>query len=488
LNHIKNLGSQSLVYGLSSIVPRFLNYLLTPLFNYNFPVFEIGQVTLLYTYVVFLNIILTYGMETGFFYFSKKESNNSVVFGTSFLSLVFSTLLFLIVSFIFIKQVAVVIDFKENLRYIVWFLLIVSLDTFSAIPFARLRFLNKALKFASIKIIGVLVSVIFNLIFIWVIPKFFLSSDGTFFGFHYKLDIELIFIANFISSAVVLVLLAPIIFTSKYSFDKHLLKKMFIYSLPLMVAGLAGTINDLSDRLLLQYFLPKHVNAIREIGIYGSSAKLAVLMTLFIQMFRFAAEPFFFNQKKGTDQNFILADVSKYFIYYGLIIFLGVLAFMDLLKYYVGPSAYWPGLRIIPAYMFSKLCVGIYFNLSFWYKLSGRTYYGIVITGIGTLLSIILNIIFIPHFSYIGCAYVNLITYLTMIIISFYLGKKYVDIKYDLKNIFKFTGIGVIIAIVMFYMPLHHISLNIFKNLLLLGVFVLYLEKSEKIFSLFIKK
>lgn len=488
MNHIKSLGGQTVIYGLSSFVPKFLTYLLNPIYSYTWDPEQVGNLTILYTYVIFLNIILTYGLETGFFFFSKKEGNASKVFGTSFMSLLVTTSLFIVIALIFVNPIAQAIDFKENPRYIIWFIFILGFDTLSAIPFSKLRIQNKAFRFAMIKLIGVVFNVILTVFLILIIPKFLLSSDGTFLGFHYNLDIEIIFIVNFCSSLLVLLILSPEIIKEKLQFDPVLLKRLFIYSLPLMIAGLAGTINDTFDRILLQYFLPEHVNAKYVIGIYGANIKLAVLMTLFTQMFRFAAEPFFFNQNKGSDQNAILADVSKYFIIYGLIIFLGVISFTDVLKYFVGPEKYWEGLTVVPIYMFAKLFLGIYFNLSFWYKLSGKTYFGIIITAIGAFITIILNIILIPVMGYIGCALVQLFTYFVMVLLSYFIGTKYLKIPYDFKNIFRYMAIALAIYVFAFYLDTGIAFVNILKNSIALCLFLVYLEKREHIFSLFLKR
>ena len=488
MNHIKNLAGQTVIYGLSSLVPRFLGYLLNPIYTYNFPSEQYGNVTILYTYIALLNIILTYGMETGFFYFAKKEQDTGKVFGTAFFSVLITTALFIFVAFLNIHFLAKVLQFSGNIRYLFWFIVIIGLDTVSAIPFSRLRYQNKAFKFALIKLISVIVSVLLNIILIWVIPKFLLSKNHLFLGFQYKLDIEFIFISNFIGSLLSIVLLFPEIIKEKLSFSFVLLRQLLIYSLPLMVAGLAGSINDIIDRVLLQFFLPKNYNATSEIGIYWANIKLAVLMTIFIQMFRFAAEPFFFNQNKDADRNLILADVTKYFIIYGLIIFLGVTCYMDLLKYYVGPKEYWAGLKIVPIYLLANLCLGIYFNLTFWFKFSGKTYFGILITGLGALFTILFNIIVIPYMSYFGCSIIRLISYVGMVILAFLLGKKHLDVKYDFKNIFLYIGLALFIFGVTYFLRINNMMLNIFKNTVAFFLFVIYLERRENIISIFIRK
>jgi len=482
------LGSQTLVYGLSSIVPKFLSYLLNPLYAYNFASMELGKITILYTYVIFLNIILTYGLETGFFYFSRKEGNSSKIFGTSFYSLLATTSFFVFIALFYLDTIAKLLQFSDNPNYIFWFIFIIGFDTLSAIPFAKLRFQNKAFRFAFLKLLGVTLNVILNFVCIWLIPLLNRKFGLSIFGSNYQPDIEVIFICNFISSFFVLLLLLPSIFKDKPQFDFSLLKRMLIYSLPLMIAGLAGNINDTVDRIFLQYLLPKNVDALAEIGIYGANIKLAVLMVLFVQMFKFAAEPFFFNRKTSEDQNQVLADVTKYFILFGLLIFLGVMSYIDILKYYVGPEELWAGLKIVPIYLLANLMLGVYFNLSFWYKLSGKTYYGLLIMLCGAGLAIVLNIILIPRFSYFGSAIIHLVTNTAMTVLSYYLSRRYNPVNYQFKIIFGYVALAMVVFVVAYFINTPNIYINLVKNTFALILFALYLEKKEHLFSLFIRK
>jgi O-antigen/teichoic acid export membrane protein len=485
LNHIKNLGSQTVVYGLSSIVSRFINYLLTPLYTYIFIPEAYGDVTVLYAYVTFFNIILTYGMETGFFYYAKRENKFSEVYGTAFISILFTTVVFAVLSLTFLGSISRLIQYGHKPNYVLWFILILSFDSLTAVPFAKLRQQNKAFRFALLKLLNIIITVIFNLLLLWIIPRYLLV-DGKFFGINYKMDVELIFIANFIGSFFTFVILFPDVIREKVAFSFSLWKKLFLYSYPLLFVGLIGTVNETFDRILLQKFLPHGLKAIAEIGIYGACVKIAMIMTLFTQMFRFAAEPYFFNRKKGEDQREVLADVSKYFFLYGLVIFLGVIAYLDILKYFISPN-YHQGLKIVSVYLLGSLGLGVYWNLSFWYKLNGKTYFGILISGIGALITIVLNILLIPKFSYVGSAWARLVCYAIIILISYLLGQKYYPVSYPIKTIAKYMVITLALFALCSLVKIPNLYLNLFKNTLIFVSFIFYMEKKENIITVFIR-
>jgi O-antigen/teichoic acid export membrane protein len=486
MNHIKNLAGQTVIYGLSTIVSRLLNYLLTPFYTYIFLPKAFGDVTILYAYVTFLNIILTYGMETGLFYFAKKEEDFSKVYGSAFLSILITTILFVCLSLLYLKDIAVLMDYSHHVRYIFWFILILGIDSLTAIPFAKLRQKSQAFRFAWLKLANVLVTIFFNLLLIWVIPHFFVHH-GKFAGFTYKVSVELIFMANFLGSLVTFVLLFPDLFREKIRFSFGLWKKMINYSYPLLFAGLVGTINETLDRILLQNYLPLNMDVKAEIGIYGACVRIAVLMTIFTQMFRFAAEPFFFSRHKDEDQKVVLADVTKYFFILGLIIFVGVMAYIDIIQYFIGPR-YREGIKIVPVYLLGSLGLGIYFNLSFWYKLNGKTYFGIIITAIGALLTIVLNILLIPSFSYVASAWTRLICYVIITIVSYKLGQKYYPIKYAVKPMVWYLLIALILFVFCTQFKIPGLVFNLTKNTILFACFIAYLEYKEKIITIFLKK
>ena len=448
MGQLKKLLGQTVIYGLSSIVGRFLNYLMVPLYTYNLVAQEYGIVVDLYAYVSFLIIILTYGMETGFFRFSESEKNKDKLYSTTLLSLFSTSTIFIVAVTLFYKSIASAIGYASTPEYILWFGIIIGLDAFVSIPFARLRQQNKALKFALIKLTNILVNISLNLFFIVLSPYLIeqdanswvtVFSDG-------EISVKYIFISNLIASIVTVILLIPEIFNVKIQFDSKLLKRILIYSLPLLVAGLAGMVNETLDRILLKYFLPNTVDVMHEIGIYGANYKIAILMTLFIQMFRYAAEPFFFAQAKETNSKNIYSEVMKYFTIFGLFIFLFVMLYLDIFKAFIGES-YHEGLKIVPVVLMANLFLGIIYNLSIWYKLTNKTKYGALIAIIGAVITIVLNVILIPKIGYMGSAWATFVCYFSMMVISYILGQKHYKIDYDLKSMLIYS----VLALVLYF-------------------------------------
>ena len=434
MGKIKQLASQTFIYGLSSIVGRLLNYLLVPLYTRVFVPGEYGIITELYTYVTFLMILLTYGMETGYFYFTKTENNADKVFSTAATSLFITSSLFVLTGLIFAGNIAEVLDYQSHVNYISLFVVILGLDAFTSIPFARLRQQNKALKFGIFKLVNISINIGLNLFFILYLPK-----AG---GYDENFGVGYVFLSNLIASGVTLLLFIPDFFKVKYNFDFALLKKMLVYSLPLLVSGLAGMINEFFDRVSIKFFytIPDGITdannyILSELGIYGANAKIAVLMTLFIQCFRYSADPFFFSNKGSKDFNELFAKVNKYLLTFGLFIFLGIMFYLDIIKHFIS-STYWDGLRVVPYLLIGHLLVGMVYLQSFWYKLNSKTVYGIYIFVIGAVVTIVLNYIFVPKFGFMACAVANVVCYLIMLIITFLWGRKYLVCKYDFKNIF----------------------------------------------------
>jgi O-antigen/teichoic acid export membrane protein len=486
VKHIKDLAGQTVIYGLSSIVSRFLNYLLTPLFTYLFTANQYGDITILYAYATFINIILTYGLETGFFYFSKKDYPQNAVFGTSLISIISTSLLFIGFSLLFIKQISQFAGYTSNIRYIFWFIVILSTDAITAIPFAKLRQQNKAFKFGFYKLLNVLLTIFVTILLLVIIPKFFLV-DNKFLGFQYHLSVELVFIANVIGSVFTLCLFIPEFLKEKLTFSFTLWKEILKYSIPLMIGGLLGTIIENLDRVLLQIYLPTGSDIKGQIGIYGACVKVSVLMTLFTQMFRFAAEPYFFNKRKSENNPEILADVTKYFILFGFIIYLGIIAYLDIIQYFIGPE-FRIGIKVVWVYMLGSLGLGIFFNLSFWYKLTDKTYYGILISGFGAFVAILLNILLIPYFGFYGSAWARTICYVVLILISYYLGQKIYPVNYAVKRLLIYLILTILFSYCCLEISFSNHILNIFKNTVLFLLLIAILEKYESIISIFIKR
>ena len=448
MNQIKKLAGQTVIYGLSNMLGRFLNYLLVPLHTIVLGKFFFGKLTYIYSSTAIILVLLTYGLETGFFRFaSKKNEDYNKVLGTSLYSIVFTTSIFVLLSVVF-KSLWQGYFEVNNYRIVLYFVLIIAFDVLNAIPFAKLRIDECPVKFAIIKFVGIFINISLNLFYLWFCRKLSETGNTGFFARIYNPDLvlEYVLIANLISSAVTFIVLLPEIIKVKPEFDFKLLKRLLNYSFPILLIGLAGMLNDNIDKLLIPKLIDDP-NPMEQLGVYGANFKLSVLMVLFIQMFRYAAEPFFFKNSENSDAKKLYADVMNYFIIFGLIIFLGVILYLDILKYFIAPE-FWEGLYVVPILLFAKLIFGILFSLSIWYKVTDKTKFGILVAGIGAIITISLNIILLPKIGYLGSAFASLSSYIVMLIVSYYLSTKHYLIKYNFKKIsFYFVLAFVLLAI-----------------------------------------
>ena len=433
-NPIKRLAGETAVYGLGTIVPRLLNYFLVPFYTRIFDESAYGQITELYAWVAIVMVVLTYGMETAFFRYANQEKEANKVFNTATTSLLITSLAFIAVVMLFLGDIAIAIQYQGNSEYIILLAFIVAIDAFASLPFAYLRYKNQAKRFSFIKITSVIVNIFLNFLFLLIIPKMFGERVQEFPVYKDSQLIVFVFIANLFSTIASLLLLIPELKAFKIRVDKPLLRKMLAYGLPILIIGFAGMINEVSDKILLKYLLPDNVDAQAQIGIYGANYKLAIMMTLFIQMFRYAAEPFFFAESDKKNAKETYSRVMTYFVIFTLIIFLGITLFMDLFKYFIGP-AFWTGLMIVPIVLAAKLFLGVFYNLSVWYKLTNKTLYGAVIAIFGALITIGLNIVLIPKYGFIGSAWANFFCYLSMMLISYFWGRKIYKVNYQVKKI-----------------------------------------------------
>lgn len=482
MNPLKQLAGQTAVYGLGTIVPRLLNFLLlTPFYTRVFVKGEYGMVTELYAYVAFLMVLLTYGMETAYFRFVENAKNKDKVYTTALTSLFITSTLFVILVIIFAQPLADIIRYSSNVEYIIYFALIIGIEAFTSIPFARLRQQKKPGRFAFIKIVNVLVNISLNFFFLWLCPVLLKNNPDSIVGLIYSENIGVgyAFISNLVATIVTLLLLIPDIFKTRIQFDAALLRNMLVYSLPLLVVGLAGMVNEVSDKIFLKYLWPDPETALDQVGIYGACFRLAVLMTLFTQMFRYAAEPFFFAQAKEKNSKVVYADVMKYFIIFGLIIFLTVMLYIDIFKYFIG-SNFHEGLFIVPIVLFANLFLGVFYNLSVWYKLNNLTRFGAAIAIVGAIITIVLNIILIPKIGYLGSAWAHFACYFVMMIISYFWGKKYFPINYDLKRILLYTILALVLYAVSHYVKPQEFILQLLVNSVLLIIFLATVYKFEK--------
>jgi len=459
LNPLKKLASQTAIYGLSSVIGRLLNYLLVPLYTRYFLPAEYGVVTELYAYVAFLVVMLTYGMETAFFRFSKKEETTKV-YSTTLISLLVSSVVFVGLIFLNSSAISQWLGYANHPEYIQFFALIIGMDAVASISFAKLREQDKAMRFAFIRIVNIMVNIGLNLYFI----------------VYQEYGIAYIFIANLVASVITLAMLFPEMISSSWVFDKKLWKKMMIYALPLLIAGLAGMTNETIDRILLKHLLPNTDMAASELGLYGAFYKLSIIMILFIQTFRFAAEPFFFAQEKEGNSRKIYADVMKYFTIIMAIIFLGVTIFYDVIKGFLGTDYHDErGFLVVSILLLANLFLGIYYNLSIWYKLTEKTKYGAYLSIFGAIITLSLNFTLIPVLGFVGCAWATLVCYFSMTVASYYLGKKHFSVPYQVKRITLY-----LFGMLCVYFCIYFTNLNMWINSLFLLGFVIFVYRLEK--------
>lgn len=486
-NPIKKLAGQTAIYGVSSILGRLLNYLMVPIYVRYFVPEEYGIVNEMYAYVSFLIVILTYGMETAFFRYRELYHDKEKVYSTALISISITSFVFIVFTLLLSNDIARLLDYSDHPEYVIWFIFIIALDALSAIPFAKLRAQNKAKRFAVIKLINIGSNIFFNIFFIVLCPylqKVSNESLQLFLKIVYNPEIGVgyIFISNLISSIVTILLLLPEYLTFRFGFDKKLWKEMLVYALPLLVVGLAGVTNETFSRILIKYLLPENI-AMRELGIFGACYKVSIIMTIFIQAFRYASEPFFFAQAKKEDARTIYADVMKYFVIICSFIFLAVMLYIDVVKYFVGSkgSAYHEGLDVVPVLLLANMFLGIFFNLSIWYKLTGQTRFGAMLTVYGAIITIILNFWFIPIFSYHGSAWVTLICYFSMSLFSLLLGQKYYPIPYQIMRISLFIVIAVFLYLLNDFLDLDNSYLKYSVSTILLVVYLFFIVYIEKI-------
>lgn len=444
MSPLRKLASQTAVYGLSTIFGRFLNYLLVPLHTRVFDTDEYGVVSELYAYISFFLVVLTYGMETAFFRFSQDEEKKDKVFPTAFVSVSISSVVFMLGMGVFAQPIANVIRYPNHPEYIVIFSLILGFDAMASIPFALLRQQGRPTKFAIVKNINIISNIIINIYFLMLCPYMQHKSNISLPFYDATIGVGYVFISNLAASIITLPLLSKEILWMKKGFDPTLWRKMIAYGLPLLIVGLGGMVNETLDRAIMKYLLPAGKGTLSQVGIYGANYKLSILMSLFIQAFRFAAEPFFFSHAKTLDKKTIYARVMDYFVIVCLGIFLFVTLCIDLFKHFIGEQFY-EGLKVVPILLLANLFLGVYYNLSIWYKLSDQTSKGAIISLIGAGITIGLNIWWIPVFGYVGSAWATFLCYFSMMLICYVMGMKYYPIPYHIRHILSFTGIALIL-------------------------------------------
>lgn len=435
---VKRLVKDTAIYGVSSIVGRFLNWCLVPMYTYLFATEEYGIVTNIYAYVALVLIILLYGMETGFFRFANHERWHSPaqVYSTTLISVGTSSMIFIILACAFSPQIADALNCGDHPSYIWMMAIAVGIDAYSSIPFSYLRYKKRPVRFATLKFVNIGLNIGLNLFFLLLCPWLWTHAPGAISWFYDPgFGIGYIFLANMLSSMIILLLLMPELRVS-YSFNSRLWREMLRYSFPLLILGVAGIMNQTIDKILLPFLIDDPVEASQQLGIYGANYKIAIVMVMFIQAFRFAYEPFIFDKHKesGNDKRQAYADAMKFFVIFGLFIFLGVMFYLDILKYFISPR-YFEGLKVVPIVMAAEFFFGIFFNLSLWYKLTDRTIWGTWLSLGGLAITLAINIIFVPAFGYIACAWGAFCCYAVMMVASYIVGRKYYPIDYNLPRL-----------------------------------------------------
>jgi len=446
--NLKSLAKDTAIYGLSSIVARFINYLLVPIqtAKFNAAGGQYGVITNVYAYVALLIIALTYGMETTFFRFMSKEGEDPKrIYSTTLRMVGTTSLVFSIIVILFCKPIATAMGYADHPQYIWVMFLTVAIDAFTAILFAYLRYQRKPVKFATLKIINILLNIVLNILYLIVLPALRLNPFGIY-DENFTLDVAWVFYINLFCTVATLLMLWKELKGIRFGFDKNACKRMLSYTWPLLVMGIAGQLNQTASQILFPYLYDGNAaDARAQLGIYGACIKIAMIMVMITQAFRFAYEPFVFGKSRDKDNRETYAQAMKYYIIFTLLAFLVVMGYIDILRYIVGES-YWEGLRVVPIVMAAEIMFGVFFNLSFWYKLTDRTIWGAYFSGIGAIALITIDILLIPRYSYMACAWAGFVAYAISMVLSYFLGQKYYKIDYPLKDIALYT----LLAIVLF--------------------------------------
>ena len=480
--NLKTLAKETAIYGMSSIIGRFLNYLLVPLYTAKLSAESggYGIVTNIYAITALLLVLLTYGMETGFFRFANKsEEDAQTVYSTTLLSVGSTSILFIALCLLFLNPIAGFLEYGSHPEFVAMMAIVVGMDAFQCIPFAYLRYKKRPIKFAALKLLFIFTNILVNIFFFVWAPALYKSNPELVSWFYDpSYGAGYAFLANLICTSFIMLLFIPDLISVKYKFDADLLKRMLKYSFPILILGIAGILNQTADKILYPFLVDNKAEADVQLGIYGAASKIAMIMAMFTQAFRFAYEPFVFGKSRDKDSKEMYAIAMKFFIIFTLLAFLTVMFYMDILKHIIR-SDYWPGLRVVPIVMAAEMFMGIYFNLSFWYKLIDETRWGAYFSIIGCSVVIILNVVFVPIYGYIACAWAGFAGYATAMILSYVVGQKKYPINYDLRRIGSYTLLAIILYIPAMYIPIENMFLRLAFRTLLLCLFVAYIIKKD---------
>ena len=479
--NLRSLVKDTAIYGISSIAGRFINYLLVPIQTAAFAAGggEYGVVTNIYAYTALLMVILTYGMETTFFRFiNKTEDDPMRVYSTVLVSVGVSSLLFVIAVFALLPQIAGFMKYPDHPDWVAVMFVCVAIDAFKCIPFAYLRYQKRASKFACLQLVNIILNIILNLTYLIVLPALRLNPFGLY-DDKFTLNVGMVFYINLVCTAVVVVCFWHELTGFRYRFDRALWGKMMRYAWPLLILGIAGILNQTLDKIIFPY-LYTGADEKAQLGIYGAATKIAMIMAMITQAFRYAYEPFVFGKAKDRDSRDTYAKAMKYFVIFTLLAFLAVIGYMDILRYVIRDRSYWPGLRVVPIVMAAEIMMGIYFNLSFWYKLIDKTIYGAWFSGAGCLVLVVVNVVFVPRYSYMACAWGGVAGYGTAMLLSYFVGQKKYPIDYPVKEMMVYVALTAVLTAGMTAANrLLPMGASLAVNTLLILVFVAYLVKRD---------
>lgn len=488
--NLKSLAKDTAIYGMSSILGRFLNYLLVPLYTAKLSAASggYGIITNVYAYTALLLVILTYGMETTFFRFANKESENAQqVYSTILIAVGSTSLLFMALVFTFLNPIASFMGYADHPSYIWVMAMTVAIDAFQCIPFAYLRQQKRPIKFAALKLLFIVLNIALNILFFAILPALYAQHPDTI-GAIYNPTVGAgyAFYINLACTGSITFFFWKELTGFKYVFDKGLMRRMLSYSWPILVLGIAGILNQTADKILFPYIY-KGTDAHTQLAIYGAASKIAMIMAMITQAFRYAYEPFVFGKSKDKDNRDTYAKAMKYFIIFTLLAFLCVVGYLDVLRHIIGRD-YWSGLRVVPIVMAAEIMMGVYFNLSFWYKLIDKTIWGAWFSGIGCAVLIAINIIFVPMYGYMACAWAGFAGYGTAMILSYLVGQKHYPINYPLKDIAVYTLMAAVlfVAMTMANEKLGYGALVV--NTLLIILFAAHIVKHEGLAQTIAKK
>ncbi|KXB41433.1 polysaccharide biosynthesis protein [Bacteroidales bacterium KA00344] len=481
MSNLKSLLKDTAIYGVSSIAGRFVNYLLVPIQTAAWAASggQYGVVTNVYAYTALLMVVLTYGMETAFFRFANKtEENPQTVYTTTLISVGGTSLFFILLVLTFLTPIASFMGYAAHPDWVAVMFVCVAIDAFKCIPFAYLRYSKRPVKFAAIQLSNVFLNVFLNITYLFILPFLRINPFGLY-DDQFTLDVGMVFYINLACTTLVSLMFWKELVGFRYRFDVRLLKRMLRYAWPLLILGIAGILNQTFDKIVFP-FLYRGADAKAELSIYGATVKIAMIMAMITQAFRYAYEPFVFGKAKDKDNRETYAKAMKFFVIFTLLAFLLVVGYMNILRYIIPNHDYWAGLRVVPIVMAAEIMMGVYFNLSFWYKLIDRTIWGAYFSGAGCLVLIAVNVIFVPQYSYMACAWGGFAGYATAMLLSYFVGQKYYPINYPIKEIMTYVGLAFILSAAMLASNKYLEALPAIGVNTLLGlVFIAYLVKKD---------